>query len=279
MWRELLTFADRSEEGLARVEMARSLAERHGAHLDVGVVAARPVPLYGPGSEFLGVTYAQIAADVRDAAMKTADVIRERLPKDAQQFSVHVHECFDADVPALAARSARTADLVVLGKPESTAANGLETDLFTGALLGGGRPCLLLPRWITPHAWGKRALIAWKGTPESSRAVGGALPLLLGAESVRIRTANPHGAFAGEDTHCLLRLAGYLMRHGVPVEDAVTCESREGPEKVFANEIEAFNADLLVMGGYSHTRLRETVFGGMTAAMVRDAAIPILLAH
>ncbi|MGE0045253.1 MAG: universal stress protein, partial [Hyphomonadaceae bacterium] len=77
----------------------------------------------------------------------------------------------------------------------------------------------------------------------------------------------------------LHRVCDYLRMHGVRVEAPKTMRSREAPETVLAAEIEAFHADLLVMGAYSRPRLQEIMFGGTTAAMIREARIPVLLAH
>jgi nucleotide-binding universal stress UspA family protein len=105
------------------------------------------------------------------------------------------------------------------------------------------------------------------------------MPFIAAAEAVRISVANPRSGQEGEDAAGLDRLATYLMRHGARVEPPVVRSSWEGPEKMFPSEIEAFNADMLVMGAYSRPRLQEIVFGGMTAAMVREARIPLLITH
>ena len=180
---------------------------------------------------------------------------------------------------ALAARCARSVDLVVVGQPEKLDGSDLDSDLFVGAVLGGGRPCLMVPRWVRPHNWGKRALIAWKGSPEAARAVQGALPLLKSAEAVRICVSNPRGEYEGEDEASLSRLSTYLLRHGVRVEETVVRQSWEGAARMFVSEIEGFGADLLVMGAYGRPRAQEIIFGGMTEDMMREARIPILFAH
>lgn len=278
-WCEILVFADASEDGLVRAKIAQDIASKHKAHLEIDVMAPLPAPPYGPGAEVMADIYASAVASARGAGAAAASKLRAALTGDVEALSVHERDCFPHEVKALAARASRTADLVVLGKPETLDRSDLDTDIFLGAVFGSGHACLVLPRWIKAHAFGKRVLIAWKGTPEAARAVQAAMPFISAAEHVRIVVANPRDGLEGEDAASLGRLATYLMRHGAKVEAPVVSSSWEGPEKMFPSEIEGFNADLLVMGAYSRPRFQEIIFGGMTAAMVRDARIPLLLTH
>jgi nucleotide-binding universal stress UspA family protein len=278
-WRDILVFADGSGDGMARMRLAQAVAGFHQAHLEAVAVVQLPSPLYGPGRGALAEIYAGAVKTAREEGAQAIAALRALTPQTPDQVTLHTEDAFLADVRALAARAARTADLVILGQPEDFDRSDLGTEILVGALLGGGRPCLMFPRWIEPHAWGKRALIAWKGTPEAARAVQAALPLLKLAEKVRLCLVNPRTERTGEDPRSVARLASYLTRHGVQVEEPSIRESREGPEKLFASEIDGFNADLLVMGAYSRPRFQEIVFGGMTAAMIREAKIPVLLMH
>lgn len=277
---ELLVFADGSEEGLARARAAQVIASAERAALEVDVVA----PLFaflgtdGPGG--IAAYYAQERERVHKEAEAAAADVRRALTSGAgviDNVSVHARDMFFSEVRSYAARTARTSDLVIAAQPESM--DSVEAELLIGTLFGGGRPCLMLPRWIGPHTWGKRVFIAWKGTPEAARAVAGALPFIRKADQVRICCANPRGEREGEDEQSLNRLASYLMRRGASVEPVVTSTSREGADKLILSQIEAFNADLVVMGGYGHSRVRELVFGGLTEKMVRESNTAVLFAH
>jgi nucleotide-binding universal stress UspA family protein len=258
--------------------MAATLAEKHQAHLEASVV----VPLFQPSRGANDRVFAEVVEAVRkrqreEAAEAVAHLRSLTAVADPERLTVHTLETSFEDVRMAAARAALTADIILLGQPERLDGDELDTEIFVGALMGGGRPCLMLPRWIEPHAWGRRVMIAWKATPEAARAVQAALPLIACAEAVRVCCINPRGEERGEGPSSLARLATYLTRHGARVEDAVTIESWEGPEKAFPAEIEGFGADLLVMGAYSRSRLQELLFGGMTAAMVRTSKMPLLL--
>lgn len=277
---ELMVFADASEEGLTRARVAQAIAEAEHAALEVDVVT----PLFaflgtsGPGG--IAEYYAQERERARkEAEAAAADVRRALTPRAGVLDGVNVHarDIFYSEVRAYAARAARSSDLVIAAQPKNM--DSVEAELLIGALFGGGRPCLMLPRWSTPQTLGKRIFIAWKGSPEAARAVAGALPFIRRAEVVRISCANPRGEREGEDAQSLNRLATYLMRHGATVEPVVTATSREGSDKLILSQIEAFNADLVVMGGYGHSRVRELMFGGLTEKMVRASNTAVLFAH
>lgn len=279
VWREILTFVEATDDGVARLRMALDLAAAEQAHLDAHVVVRLPPPAYGPGAEVMAEIYAQVVAGRREEATKAVAALRAGVEGKEAACAIHAAEALAPDVRAMAARMARTADLVVVGQPENLDHSEIDTDVLVGALLGGGRPCLMLPRWIRPHAWGKRVFIAWKGAPEAARAVQGALPFLRKAEAVRLCLANPRTQREGEDERGMARVASYLLRHGVAVEAPVIAQSWEGAEKLIFSEIEGFNADLVVMGAYSRPRFQELIFGGMTAAMIREAKAAVLMAH
>lgn len=273
---EFLVFVDGSEDGLARLRLAADVAKQHGAHLEAILLNRLPGPRFG-ANEAMADLY---EADLKQSRATAAEALKAlQAAAGAGDHHLHVVECGAGEARDAAARLSRTADLVMIGKPEDFDGTDLDTDIFIGAVLEGGRPCLMFPRWITPHAWGRRALIWWKGTPQASRAVQGALPFIAKAEAARICVANPRGEREGEDERSIERLGAYLMRHGAKVGDPVMRESWEGPEYMIASEVEGFNADLVVMGAYESSRLQEEMFGGATARMVRDATVPILLAH
>ncbi len=277
-FKEFLVFIDGSEDGVARFRLAMDVAKTNDAHLDAIVLNRLPGPPLGVGADGMGL-YKEETQKSREQAVVALEALAKVSAGAGQDVHVHVVECGADQAQAAAARLARTADLVMLGKPEELDDSDLDTDIFLGAVLEGGRPCLVFPRWINPHRWGRRALVWWKGTPESSRAVHGALPFLAQAEEVRICVANPRGEREGEDERSLQRLGTYLMRHGAKVGDPVMRESWEGPEYMVASEVEGFNADLVVLGAYENGRMREELFGGVTAKLVKDATVPILLAH
>ncbi|MGE3249639.1 MAG: universal stress protein [Hyphomonadaceae bacterium] len=276
-WKRITVVACGAGEGISLVKAARDVAIQLGAQLDVIVPVLMPTPQYGTSMDLLSRGFDEL----RRRCLLEAHAAAERVALIAagSDHRIRVLDFSEGDLRALAASWGRSSDVVVVSQPSAVDRSNTDTEVLVGVLLGSGRPCVMLPDWKDDRPWGKRALVAWKGTPEAARALAGALPLLRSADETRICIVNPRSEREGEDEENLHRVCDYLRMHGVRVEAPKTMRSREAPETVLAAEIEAFHADLLVMGAYSRPRLQEIMFGGTTAAMIREARIPVLLAH
>lgn len=173
---------------------------------------------------------------------------------------------------AWVAQYGRFADLVVMGRaaPDDGGAETLEA-----ALMDTGKPLLIAPA-AAPARLGKRIVIAWKDTPEAARAVSCALPFIGRAEQVTIVSV-ADGGEPQDDSPTRLRRA--LRWHNPAVALRILPRGSDSPVALLHREAAGLGADLLVMGGYSHSRLREVVFGGFTRSTLGDAAIPVLMAH
>ena len=147
-------------------------------------------------------------------------------------------------------------------------------------MFDSGRPVLEVPKDFKQHHCGQRIVIAWNGTLEAARAAFDSLPLLLKTTSDRIRIVCPQApdkepkkSPSGAD------LARTLARHGIEA-DYRTLQDRianSGPD--ILAQCREFEADLLVMGAYGHSRLREYVFGGTTETILNDSQIPLLISR
>ena len=119
-----------------------------------------------------------------------------------------------------------------------------------------------------------RVLIAWDGSIHATRAVAAAMPLLVPGATIEVFSIEETAKGTEFRGSALVR---HLRRHGL---DAVLAERRERdlPEAI-VREIETFRANLVVMGGYGHSRIREFVFGGVTRIMLSRMPAPVLMAH
>ena len=171
--------------------------------------------------------------------------------------------------------SARYADLVIAGQPEP---DDPAAKSFAGELvLSAGRPVLFVPYAGRFDDTGKRVLVAWNASREAARAVTDALPLLARAESVEVVAFDPeagsHGEVPGAD------VALFLARHGVKA----TAARQSAPDLEIGAQILSraadLGADLIVMGGYGHSRLRELVLGGATRSVLQAMTVPVLMSH
>ena len=166
---------------------------------------------------------------------------------------------------------ARYHDLIVMGRDEELSLERIRT-----ILLASGRPLLLAPS-RAPSVIGKTVAIAWKEGAEAARAVTAAEPLLARADRLFILAAPDRGAAHDVAASAAAPLAGYLTGQGFKTEIRLT--EPGGSPHAIRNLAYECDADLLVMGAYAHSRVREMLLGGMTEAMLADCGIPVFLFH
>lgn len=166
------------------------------------------------------------------------------------------------DLAVLAQRHPEDGDLNVHYKPDSV-------------MFQSGRPALIVPHSGEFTFPARRALVAWDGGAASARALHDALPLLSMAEQVLVVTVGKQASASLGDND----LSAHLGRHGLNVElrniDAADGAAHEVILSVAADS----GSELLVMGGYGHTRLRELVLGGVTRHVLSEMTVPVLMSH
>lgn len=177
------------------------------------------------------------------------------------------------DIASCLARFGRTADLLVLGRPRD--ATWAPANLLDTALLATGRPLLIVPARPPPEL-GQVVAIAWKETAEAAHAITAALPLLETARRVVILSVTEQ---ASADQDSCERLRQALIWHNLATTVQHLAPEGLEPADRLLKTAERIGADLLVMGGYGHSRMREVAFGGFTRHVLRDAALPMLMAH
>jgi nucleotide-binding universal stress UspA family protein len=171
----------------------------------------------------------------------------------------------------------RLADLLVIGRPGQGSADETYAAI-EAALFETGRPLLLAGP--TPHrSLEGTAVIAWNGSTETTRAVSAALPFLARAEKVVALEIDPRPATGGAGRPRAEALCAHLACHDIDASAHTTqAEGRPIGEALLA-EATGLGANLMVMGAYSHSRLRELVLGGITRRVLAGAEIPVLMAH
>jgi nucleotide-binding universal stress UspA family protein len=172
--------------------------------------------------------------------------------------------------------AARYYDLVVLARaPED---GQFSLDAVANILVGCGRPVLLAPK--TPLSGvGSAIAIAWKETAEAARAVTASMPFLQRATRVVVLAATEKSEEAGQSKDSADRLASQLRRSGIHA-DARSVSKTESPvTETLLKAAHDSGADLLVMGAYSHSRVRELVFGGFTRDVLKACDLPVLMLH
>jgi nucleotide-binding universal stress UspA family protein len=276
-YKTILVHLDGSPRSAERLQIGFDLAEAHDAHL-VGLFAlgAPRIPSYALAESATAVL--EIEERRRSEAAQKAG--KEFRAEAARRGGVKTEWRSSAQDALAALRlSARYADLVVVGQPQPDAADGLLPDFAADLVLSAGRPVLLVPYAGRFSAVGRRVMAAWDASREAARAVTDALPLLMGAHWVEIVAFDPqrggsdHGQVPGAD------IGLYLARHGVKVtvsrQDVMDIEV--GLQMLSrAADVEA---DLIVMGAYSHSGIRELVLGGATRTLLESMTVPVLMSH
>lgn len=174
---------------------------------------------------------------------------------------------------------ARYSDLLVIGQtdPHSTVP-GVFPNFPEQIVLNSARPVLIIPYVNTFKNLFTRPLIAWDGSTAATRAITAALPLLIHAKKVDLVVFNAsdeklvHGDEPGAD------IALYLSRHGVKVQVVSHTVKTDIGQALLSAAADLGN-DLIVMGGYGHSRFRETLLGGVTKTVFASMTVPVLIAH
>lgn len=273
----LLLHWDASANCPQRLATAYSLAQRLGARLSM-LYAITPVtelyPVYA--LEASGAAGAQLAAwdtDMREAAQAAFSQASAAAGASDVAWQVSRGD------PVRALRQAGwAADLLVLGQPDPQTqdAAGVSPQFVADVLETTGKPCLVLPYIAPPPQIGQTVLVAWKGTPESARALTAALPLLQRARSVHLVCWDELDDPAGDSAQAAVQ---YLQHHGVTpqlhLEGRVTGDVGE----LLLSHVADLRADLLVMGCYGRSRTREWVLGGVSRTVLRAMTVPVLMVH
>lgn len=280
MFKDLVLPITGTEGDAEALEAAIVLASHFDARLTVLETVNLPVPAPSPWGLIPDATLSRIYADLREQGQASAARWRARLEKTSVAFDVHLAEILFAEPASAAVRYARYADLSVLaGVPRDPSAAEIVHGFFSMLLMGSGRPVLSIPAGHLMEFPPKRAMVAWRSRREAARALHDALPLLRTAASVDAVRVEAQDGRPDEDAQAGADVASHLARHGL--EARVTTLQRQGRSVAAAllRHAEESEAQLLVAGGYGHSRLREWVLGGVTRELLENARIPILFSH
>lgn len=283
-YKSILTLATESD-GLAQVLGAASaLALQQDGHLDVlavGVDAAQPA-FYGLADAGAVMQVMQISLDQAQADAKVTEAqARTCLSQEspALRWSLEGTAVQVGNLRDLTAQHARFSDLAVLAQPYGKGRPAEAEIVLESALFDGHVPVLLIPQgWARDHSIGRRVVIAWNQSREAMAAVRSALPFLIVADHVNVVVISPP-VQSTERSDPAGQLCQMLVRHGVKVDVSVLARTEPRVSDVILRHLRDQAADLLVMGAYGHSRLREAILGGATRELVEQAPVPLLLAH
>jgi nucleotide-binding universal stress UspA family protein len=281
-FKDLLVHLDSSLQGANRLAYAIEWAMRDHAHL-TGLYTLDLVPSLAelarayPGRVEHFEAYVQMRTSAIDRAKEVEGQFRAALQRAAIQGEWRFAK---GSPPETVALHARYADLTIIGQVDpANPGTGTGRLILEETLLSSGRPLVILPYAGKFHSVGRNVVVGWTPTPEAARALADALPILEQAEKVTVLTVNPNRGADTEPGIATADIALHLARHDVQVEARTTIANDIETGDVLLNEVADCGADLLVIGGYGHPRVRETMFGGVTRHILQSMTVPVLMAH
>ncbi|MDN3922220.1 universal stress protein [Roseateles violae] len=279
--RSILVHLDAQEQTPVRVAAAAALARRHEAHL----IGLAPTDWVMVPADYSGLPGAG------DYLQATLGLLRRQAQESVRRFEAQVKalglssyegRMVEDNVSAAMTLAARYCDLSVVTQTEPGRWSAAQqAGMPESVLLHSGRPLLALPYAGADPTLplDGRIVVAWDGGREAARAMHDALPLLRQARTVEVLVfessagGDPrHGPLPGAD------IGLWLARHGLRVEVRQMSTAMPVGEALISHAVDV-EAQLIVAGGYGHTRLRETVLGGVTRTLLRSSPVPLLLAH
>lgn len=279
-YKDMLVVLDGHPRDQDRIALAAELAGRFGAHLTGLYVVAEPpgrLDYFNRDAPLFGPLYRDVEAETRAQSESLRLHFEEIAGRSSLSCDWRTAPGYPSEVVAV---HGRYADLVILGQTDpDDARSALIRPRPEEVALLTGRPILVVPYAGTFANIGKAVLVGWDASREATRAVNDAMPLLSAASSVTVMAVDPeqsgegHGDIPGAD------VALHLARHGVHAQIERTASAGIGVGNTLLSRASDLGADLLVMGAYGHTRVRELLLGGATRTVLASMTLPVLMAH
>ncbi len=266
----IMVHIDADDGQAARLQAAYDLARAFGGHLSC--LQVTPYAAYALGDPAMGAfPVTALMQAVEKQRKDERDSVETKLRQEGVSWDWISR---DGDTVDRIAEAARLADVVVMSSGPFARNQGIRVGITGDVAIHAPTPVVAVPAGGRGIAVTGAALIAWDGSQEAARAMRSALPMLRLAESVDILTVEEKPTdFRARDA------AAYLSRQGIAAEVIERAAGGDSIELVIRHVITERRSAWLVQGAYGHSRLRETLFGGVTRGLLADAPVPLLLAH
>jgi len=267
---DMLVFFD----GTPAAQNALSYAEELAPEGNITALQVSIMPTFFAG-DVSGDAWAMAQEQAEREAQETESALKAILQRKGSRAELRRAKAMADDDGRVIAGQTRYVDGAIFGWPHAQAERPVNE--FEGVLFHSGRPALIVPEKCSLRGSPRSIMIAWSATREASRAVHDALPLLAAAEFVRVvvvaddwseREQNP-----GDD------MARHLARHDVKVEVKHVATDGKPVAEILLDEARFQGAELLVMGGYGHSRTGEWLLGGVTREILHRPTVPLFLSH
>lgn len=278
-FKTILVHVAEDEPGKRRIEAAATLAESFGARLVGLATVAQPTPVLIEGSAAAAGIWAEQASEYETEASNAAEAFLEAMRSRGVPADARIAPGFEENAGGAFALNARYADLSVIGGRDAVASRSLADALTDGALFDSGRSAIVIPAGGAGKTLGEKPLLAWDGGPQAARAAREALPFLIRAAEVRVCVAKTYFGMARHGDEPGADVARWLAGHDVKVTVEVVEPGDSSVAGALAEAARRDGCDMIVMGGFGHSRLRESIFGGVTTELLDQPPAPLFLAH
>ncbi|KLK92266.1 hypothetical protein AA309_14805 [Microvirga vignae] len=282
MIKDVLVHLDGTPRDEERLQHAEAIASISQAHVTGLLTNPLPdMPLIAPMDA--GAAAAEILVSLNEEAKGTGDALQKKLTARMALFSVPNEirrlDATPGGIPNEAASEARWADLFIMSRPYGTDGSEEWDSLFEAVLFEGGRSVLVVPPNHRAADAIRRVLVCWRDTREAARAVAEAAPFLAKATKITILVVDPEQKETDSNNQPTADIAKHISRYGAPVEVSIVQSQGRDVSDVILEQARRTSADLIVMGGYGHSRAREWIIGGATRNTLSTSEFPILMAH
>jgi nucleotide-binding universal stress UspA family protein len=265
-------------QGVEDINSAIELARQAEAHLSILVISLVTLPPAGAYGEFVSTAWLEERQSDMAKLEEQVAKVKARLEPQGISFAVEPLYTEYGWANTQIGERARYADLVLIGA-RALHEEDLGKAALEGALFQSPSPVLVAPKGHTPTLQPRTVMIGWDSRDEAGHAIRAAMGLLAKADSVHIVVVDPDASPIANGEEPGADIAAYLARHNVRPIVQVLASGGLTIGEVLRRHASDIGADLIVMGAYGHSRMRERIFGGVTRSMIEEANRPLFLAH
>jgi nucleotide-binding universal stress UspA family protein len=274
--KDIVVYVDSTEAAKARMGFAVALAKEHGAHL-IGIAFAPTalLPLYGADVGFADMS--EVMASVKTQGANALKDFEARAAAARVSVEAELMQGMSEEFPHDFARTARQADLSILGQPRDGDPLIGQYALVERCLFASGRPVVIVPASTSKPSLMGTIVAAWDGSAEAARAINDALIFLKPASRVVLVVG-----VMGEDDEQAPQtddMMAHMKRHGIMAETMLIKVGEGDVGRSLLQTAKDLGADLMVMGAFHHSRWREFILGGVTLTVLEEATMPLFMAH
>jgi nucleotide-binding universal stress UspA family protein len=270
----LIGFTEEEDTPSAALSYGLSLAREAGAHVSALSASVRLTLTHAMVSDVAAGLIAAENRRVRELAEAAAESARQKALVDGVPCTVETVQLRYAELVEAFSSLTRVHDLTILDADADMLT--VDRTLIEQALFSSGRPVIVVPRGADTFR-AKRIVIAWDGSAKAARALNDALPFLRTAEEVDLVCVmgekDLSNAVPGAE------IAPHLVRHGINATVTELVAKTGDAAETLRNHAKLTRADMIVMGAFVHSRLRQMVLGGVTQSLLKDPPVPLFLSY